>query len=265
MNALLKSKEYVKGYWFDVFLRMFIIWIISAVIGSIPFIGWILSLFFAPFAMIFSFLVYEDLKAVKGDVSYVSSSGEKWKWIGAGTLGYIVVPFLLIAFLGASVLTSVFLLTGMMKSPGQQITIPHKFTLSPLQPQEPQETPSSPMQDQPAQQPSTPPPFQEKDVPDILVYIYSLNYTGSVSVNGENVYEIKGEKNMNYNYTGKAKFRYGKNIIDVDYASLPDPRKVELNIKVYRRDWQNGKDDVLSEWTLNDKGGRKSFEVTIDR
>jgi len=114
MNALLKSKEYVKGYWFDVFLRMCIIWIISAVISGIPFIGWILSLFFVPFAMIFSFLVYEDLKTIKGDVSYVSSSGEKWKWIGAGTLGYIVVPFLLIAFLGASFLTSLFLLTGLL-------------------------------------------------------------------------------------------------------------------------------------------------------
>jgi hypothetical protein len=266
MNALLKSKEYVKGYWFDVFLRMFIIWIISAVISGIPFIGWILSLFFIPFAMIFSFLVYEDLKAIKGDVPYVSSSGEKLKWIGAGTLGYIVVPFLLIVFLGASVLTSVFLLTGMMKSPGQQITVPHEFTLSPPQPQESQETPSSPIQDQPAHQQFTPPPPQGGgDVPDILVYIYSLNYKGSVSVNGEKVYEIKGEKDMNYNYTGDAKFRYGKNILDVDYASLPTPWKVELNIKVYRRDWQSGKDDIINEWTLNDKGGRKSFEVTITR
>jgi hypothetical protein len=176
------------------------------------------------------------------------------------------VPFLLIAFGGASVLTSVFLLTGMMKSPGQQITIPHEFTLSPPQPQESQETPSSPMHDQPAQQQFTPPPLQGgADVPDILVYIYSLNYKGSVSVNGENVYEIKGEKDMNYNYTGDAKFRYGKNIVDVEYASLPDPWKVELNIKVYSRDWQSGKDDVINEWTLNDKGGRKSFEVIINK
>ena len=157
MNALLKSKEYVKGYWFDVFLRMLIIWIISAVIGGIPFVGWILSLFFMPFAMIFSFLVYEDLKAIKGDVSYASSSGEKLKWIGAGTLGYIVMPFLLIVLLGASFLTSLFLLTGMMKSPGQQITIPHEFSLSPPQ-QESQEPPSSPMQNQSDQQQFTPPP-----------------------------------------------------------------------------------------------------------
>jgi len=121
------------------------------------------------------------------------------------------------------------------------------------------------MQDQSAQQQFTPPQPDGEDVPDILVYIYSLNYKGSVSVNGEHVYEIKGEKDMNYNYTGSAKFRYGKNTIDVDYASLPDPWKVELNIKVYRRDWQRGKDDVINEWTLNDKGGRKSFEVTINR
>jgi hypothetical protein len=174
------------------------------------------------------------------------------------------MPFLLIVLLGASFLTSLFLLTGMMKSPGQQITIPHEFSLSPPQ-QESQGPPSSPMQDQSDQQRFTPPPPEGEDVPDILFYIYSLNYKGSISVNGENVYEIKGEKDMNYNYTGSAKFRYGKNIIDVDYASLPDPWKVELNIKVYRRDWQSGKDDVINEWTLNDKGGRKSFEVTINR
>jgi hypothetical protein len=265
MNALLKSKEYVKGYSFDVFLRMFIIWIISAVIGSIPFIGWILSLFFVPFAMIFSFLIYEDLKAVKGDVAFNSSSGEKFKWIGAATLGYIVVPFLLIAFLGASVLTSLVFLSGMMKSPGQQITIPHEFPLSP-QPQESPVNPPSPMQEQSGQQQLPPPPLQGgEEAPDILVYIYSLNYKGSVSVNGEQVYEIKGEKDMNYNFTGSGKFRYGTNVIDVDYAALPDPWKTELNIKVYKRDWGSGKDEVINEWTLNDKGGRKSFEFVINR
>jgi hypothetical protein len=114
MNTLLKSKEYVKGYWFDVFLRMFIIWIISVVIGSIPFIGWLLSFIFTPFAMIFTYLVYEDLRTIKGGVSYVASTGEKLKWIGAGTLGYIVVPFLLIALLGASFLTTLLVLTDML-------------------------------------------------------------------------------------------------------------------------------------------------------
>ncbi len=87
MNALLKSKEYVRGYFWDILLRLFIIWLVSGVIGIVPIIGPILSILFMPFMMIFIYLIYEDLRSIKGDVAYSSSTGEKFKWIGIGTLG----------------------------------------------------------------------------------------------------------------------------------------------------------------------------------
>ena len=106
MNALLKSKEYVRGYWVDVFGRLFIIWLASVGVGMIPLIGTILSIMFVPFEMIFVYLVYENLRSVKGDVSYAVSGGEKLKWIGIATLGYIIVPFIIISLLGMAFLHS---------------------------------------------------------------------------------------------------------------------------------------------------------------
>jgi hypothetical protein len=119
MNALLKSKEYVRDRWFDIFLRLFVIWLVSAGIGMIPLAGAIVSIFFVPYMMIFTYLIYQDVKTLKGEaLIYPHSSGEKFKWIGAGTLGYIVFPIVVIAIFigifGASLLTILALLKGML-------------------------------------------------------------------------------------------------------------------------------------------------------
>ena len=118
MNALLKSKEYVRDRWFEVFLRLFVIWLVSGALGMIPLAGPIVSIVFFPFMMIFIHLIYKDLKTLKGEfLTYPHSSGEKLKWIGAGSLGYIVFPIvvtaILIGIFGASLLTILSLLKGM--------------------------------------------------------------------------------------------------------------------------------------------------------
>lgn len=128
MNALLKSKEYVRGQWFDVFLRLFVVWLVSVGIGIVPIIGPILSIFYMPFMMIFTYLVYIDLRALKGDVACPTSTGVKLKWIGAGTLGYLVLPIFIIAFLGVSLTIPLLALKGMMTSQKQKIiTAPEKW------------------------------------------------------------------------------------------------------------------------------------------
>ena len=119
MNALLKSKEYVRDRWFEVFLRLFVIWLVSGALGMIPLAGPIVSIVFFPFMMIFIHLIYKDLKTLKGEfLTYPHSSGEKLKWIGAGSLGYIVFPIvvtaILIGIFGASLLTILSLLKGML-------------------------------------------------------------------------------------------------------------------------------------------------------
>jgi hypothetical protein len=102
MNALLKSKEYVKGQWFEVFGRLFVIWGVSAVAGMVPFLGPLLSLAFAPFLTIFTFLIYRDLRTLKGEISGPSSAGERFKLIGIATLGYLVLPLIIISLMGAA-------------------------------------------------------------------------------------------------------------------------------------------------------------------
>lgn len=102
MHALLKSKEYVRGQWFEVFGRLFVIWGVSAVAGMVPLLGPLLSLAFAPFMTIFTFLIYRDLRALKGEIICPSSSGERFKLIGIATLGYLVLPLVIVSLMGAA-------------------------------------------------------------------------------------------------------------------------------------------------------------------
>lgn len=100
MNALLKSREYVKGKWGGVFWRLFFMGALSLIISSvlnliswllqIPF-GLIITLFWVPLAMTYSFLIYSNLKSLKGEIVFAPTSGEK-------------VPFILVAIFGISVI-----------------------------------------------------------------------------------------------------------------------------------------------------------------
>jgi hypothetical protein len=114
MNALLKSKAYVKDRWFDVFIRFLVIWAISTGVGLIPFLGIILSFLITPFSMIYAYLIFEDLKALNPEpLDYPKTAGEKFKWIGIATLGYIVLPLIIIAIVGAACMIPLLLIKGM--------------------------------------------------------------------------------------------------------------------------------------------------------
>lgn len=102
MNAILKSKEYVRGYWWEVFWRfifiglvIFGINIIVMLMGLvIPVLPNLLMIFVTPLTIIYSFLVYKNLKAIKeakGEIKSEFSSGEKIKFILAGLAGIILV------------------------------------------------------------------------------------------------------------------------------------------------------------------------------
>ncbi len=107
MDALLASREYVRGYWFDVFARLIIIWLFSVVIGWVPIVGAVLSLLAIPFTLIYTWLVYEDLREIKGDATRPCGAGEKFAWLGTAILGYLLLPLMLIAIAGASLLNFV--------------------------------------------------------------------------------------------------------------------------------------------------------------
>ncbi len=107
MDALLASREYVRGYWFDVFARLIIIWLFSVVVGWVPIVGAVLSLLVIPFTLIYTWLIYEDLREIKGDTTRPCGAGEKFAWLGIAILGYLLLPLILIAIAGASLLNFV--------------------------------------------------------------------------------------------------------------------------------------------------------------
>jgi hypothetical protein len=106
MCALLKSKAYIEGRFFEVFLRLFVVWVVSAMIGMVPVLGPVLSILFVPFIMLYSWLIYVDLRSKSGKIPYACTSGEKATWLGIGALGFLIVPLslllLAIGWLGQS-------------------------------------------------------------------------------------------------------------------------------------------------------------------
>lgn len=125
MSAVIKSKEYVRGHFGGVFLRLVVVWVIAVAVymvqwkfaasaPSMPFLSWAvitaLSLVFTPFIMLYTCLIYHDLRGLKGDVAYSASGGQKAKWLGLGILGWILGPILFVLLTGAAILGSLFML-----------------------------------------------------------------------------------------------------------------------------------------------------------
>ena len=91
MRALLKSKAYMQGRFFGVLLRLLLVWVASAVIGMVPVFGAVLSLLFVPFVLIFSWLIYDDLRPKHAAAAFSCTTGEKVVWLLIGALGYLIV------------------------------------------------------------------------------------------------------------------------------------------------------------------------------
>jgi len=109
MDALLKSKEYIKGKWIGVLWRLFFIVAISLIISfissflfivlKVPFgskiSNFIVGLFLTPLTMTYLFLVYRNLKSIKGEVVFAPNKGKKAIFIFIGILGTLLIPIML--------------------------------------------------------------------------------------------------------------------------------------------------------------------------
>ena len=101
MNALLKSKEYVRGRWSSVGLRLLAIWLICALISAVPVIGQLIALFLIPFSFIYSFLLYQNLKAIRNDLTFQPTDKEKIGIAATGALGYALPVVVVFALMGS--------------------------------------------------------------------------------------------------------------------------------------------------------------------
>jgi len=105
MDALLKSKEYVRGYFWDVFLRFLVVGLILMGIGWVPIIGALLMLFAAPFMALYVYNIYTDLRRLKGEFEFLPSDGEKALYIALGALGLFAIPITIFAMAGMAFIT----------------------------------------------------------------------------------------------------------------------------------------------------------------
>lgn len=100
IDALAKSREYVRGYWWQVFTRMVVVFLIFMIISTIPLIGNIISVFFAtPFIMIYVFKMYENLKEIKSTENVTDNKDTKDMMVLIAVIGIFIALFF-IKFMG---------------------------------------------------------------------------------------------------------------------------------------------------------------------
>lgn len=126
MNAMFKSREYIRGKGWEVFgllLVIFLIWvgiyvgvqfgtgILSAVFTAIglgivalilSFVIGVAFALFTPFMTVYSYLIYSHLREIKGDVAFEATTGKKIGYLAIGIIGILIglgifiLPFLLL-------------------------------------------------------------------------------------------------------------------------------------------------------------------------
>jgi len=269
MDALLKSREYLRGQWLNVALRLLLIWAASAVVGAIPFIGPLVAVIFFPFVVIFHYLIYRDLRAIKGDVPYSCGTGDKLLWPGVTLAGWVLVPAALFYLAGSSLpgkLGNATLVERIAKptSEGELRVItfpPTEGIPAGASPPVGGES-TSPLPDAV----SSPATEDEQYPENIHVFIYAVNYTGTVTANGTTIQKLGEKPDMQYNYNLMGKgLRFGQNRIEVDFSEIPVSNSSlrEIHIKISRTGPESGK-AVLGDWRFSDKGaGRKVFDFEI--
>jgi len=280
MGSLLKSREYVRGEWFNVALRLLLVWAASLLLGMIPLVGPILSIAFLPYVMIFHYLLYRDLFELKGDVPYSCGTADLLKWPATALAGYIIVPAAVILLVGGAAMEKF----RQLQAGG--ITISSPGTPAPAGSTDSQgyrviDFPRKDAGGQPdatagAGQQATQPgatlqstPVAAEETPDnIHVFIYAANYSGTVRANGTTLKEMEGKPDVQYNYNlGGTGLKYGENRIDLDYAEVPAHQGslLEVHIRISRNTPGKGR-EVLGEWRLNEKGsGTRSYTFDIPR
>ncbi|OGY79599.1 MAG: hypothetical protein A3B74_02385 [Candidatus Kerfeldbacteria bacterium RIFCSPHIGHO2_02_FULL_42_14] len=101
--ALLRSKQIVEGYWWDIVARAIGLWAVLAGIGIVINLvtfglgAFLLNLFFTPFATIFVMLLYYNLHEIKSKELESESTKGKNIFLGFVILSGILIFFMLLA------------------------------------------------------------------------------------------------------------------------------------------------------------------------
>lgn len=288
-DALLKSREYVRGFGWGVALRLLLVTLVGGVVGVVPLAGPILSLLYFPYMMIFMSLLYRDLRRDKGDVPYSCGTMDRLRWPAVGLAGFVVVPVLLVSIGGMALLRNPQVLEGLrefkelkaalpvsaelpVKSDGayRVITFPPKGDAVPASATATGTFPGEARAPEAAAVSGSAVSASAKPDPrSFHVFVYSVNYVATVRINGKTFKSIPGQPNMQYNYNGMGEgVVVGANTIEVEYnevngAQVTMPPSMQIKIS---RTTPGSKGTVLAEWRVDERGsGRKSFDLEVSQ
>jgi len=100
MSAFERSKYYVRGRWWGVFWRVTVVALISGILSALPVVGPFLSVLLMPFTVVFYYVLYEELKATRGELPFVPNPKFNKIAIAVGIIGMLYIPVLAILFGG---------------------------------------------------------------------------------------------------------------------------------------------------------------------
>ena len=124
MDAVMASRRYVKGRWWNTFGKLLLIWLIALVLQLIPLVGSFLYFIFSPFLLLFMVAMYRDLKATA-----VESPGEE----GRGVWWLLALVGMLLPIIG--ILAAVAIPQFVAFSQKGQQQMPQEQTLPQVLPQ----------------------------------------------------------------------------------------------------------------------------------
>ena len=97
MNALMKSRELVRGHGWDVFFKLFVIFIFYMIANAVPIIG---PLIFFPFMLLYIKIMYSDMTRLSSKrAPEPASLWAKLKYPAVGLAGYMIPIAIAIAIL----------------------------------------------------------------------------------------------------------------------------------------------------------------------
>ncbi|MBE9532043.1 MAG: hypothetical protein IME98_04485, partial [Proteobacteria bacterium] len=127
MNSLLKSMAYVKGHGISVFLRLIalfiVLFIISIILAFIPIVGPIISFVLTPFTLVYIFLIYNELREIKGEFNFQPSKKLKLGLILISIIGPLVPIAIAAAMIGSMGLAMLPMMMSQMTGMQQGMTI----------------------------------------------------------------------------------------------------------------------------------------------
>jgi len=91
MDALVASRQYIRGHWWNTLGKFLPVWLISVAVGLVPYVGQLLSFMVSPFLLLYMLVVYRDLKEAAAEVNLHSAPRRLWTFMAA--LG-ILLPLL---------------------------------------------------------------------------------------------------------------------------------------------------------------------------